>query len=95
MSVWQTSLWNVSDVWKVCTKYLRGHNDAKTAVFDDFSGVVTVATTDTPNPKLPWCGKTTVIYIKLLLQKCAKINYKYDESRLKSYKFFILSNFGR
>ena len=36
----------------------------------------------------------TVILIKLLLEKCEKIIYKYHERRLKSYKFFVLSNFG-
>ena len=44
-----------------------------------FRGVVTIA---------------TVIYIKLLLQKCQKFIYKYHERHLKSQKFFALSNFG-
>ena len=36
----------------------------------------------------------TVIYIKLLSQKCKKFNYNYHKSRLKFYKVFVLSEFG-
>ena len=36
----------------------------------------------------------TVVYIKLLLKKFEKFIYKFYERRLKSYKFFVMSNFG-
>ena len=47
--------------FKTCKKCAQnvwgGHKCAKIAIFDDFVGVVTIATADTPNPKLSWCGK--------------------------------------
>ena len=42
---------------KVCTKCLGGHKCANIAIFDDFGGVVTIATADTPKVKLRVCVK--------------------------------------
>ena len=42
---------------QVCTKCLGGHKCEKIAISDNFGGVVTIATADTPNPKLSLCGK--------------------------------------
>ena len=51
-----------------------GHNGAKTANFDDFWGVVTIATAGAPDPKLTLCGKFNC-ETREACEKCAHILY--------------------
>ena len=64
---------------KPCNYEVFARTAQKWAFLSFLGGVVTIA---------------TVIYIKLLLQKCEKFICMYHDRRLKSYKFFVLSNFG-